>query len=348
MKEIGTEGQARLEASKVLVVGAGGLGCPALQYLAAAGVGQIGIVDYDEVELSNLQRQVLFGSASIGKHKALVAKEVLEDLNSDIIIKAYPFRLEPDNVLELFSEYDIVVDGTDNFETRYLISDAAVLTAKPVVYGAIYKFEGQVAVFNYKNGPTYRCLFPDPPAAGSVPNCSEIGVLGVLPGIIGCMQANEVIKIIIGLGEVLSGRLLCLDTRTLEQRILNISKSENVNAIQMAEENLHQRQQAPAPCIKEIEELSLDEAKALEGAYFIDVREAYEEPRIDIPNLLEIPLGELASGLGELDKDSPYVLVCQTGVRSKAAVEHMLSKGFKKCFNLKDGIKDQSEKMKTQ
>ena len=225
LSEIGQIGQDKLSNAKVLVVGAGGLGCPVLQYLAAAGIGTLGIIDFDVVEASNLQRQVLFGNSSLGQNKAEAAKIRLEDLNDTITINAYPFPLDHQNALDLFNQYDIIVDGSDNFETRYLVNDACILTNKPLVFGAIYKFEGQVSVFNYENGPSYRCLFPNPPKKDSVPNCSEIGVLGVLPGIIGSMQANEVLKIILGIGNVLSGKLLCFNALTNQTSILKVKKS---------------------------------------------------------------------------------------------------------------------------
>ena len=196
LKEVGHEGQLELSNAKVLIVGAGGLGCPILQYLTAAGVGTIGIIDFDVVEISNLQRQILFKTSDIGINKALAAKKQLQDLNPTITIEAYPERLTFKNALQLCPAYDVVVDGTDNFVTRYLINDAVVKTGKPLVYGAIFKFEGQLSVFNYQNGPSYRCLFPKPPKKGIIPNCNEVGVLGVLTGIIGTMKANEVKKII--------------------------------------------------------------------------------------------------------------------------------------------------------
>ena len=226
LSEIGQKGQDKLSKAKVLVVGAGGLGCPILQYLAAAGVGTIGIVDFDVVEVSNLQRQILFGSSSLGQNKAAAAKERLSDLNNSITINAYPEKLTFQNAIELFNQYDIIVDGTDNFETRYLINDACILTNKPLVFGAIYKFQGQVSVFNYNNGPTYRCAFPNKPKKDTVPNCSEVGVLGVLPGIIGTMQANEVLKIILGIGNVLSGKLLCYDALSAQSTILTVKRND--------------------------------------------------------------------------------------------------------------------------
>ena len=211
LSEIGITGQKKLKDSKVLVIGAGGLGCPVLQYITAAGVGSIGIIDFDVVDVSNLQRQILYSTNDIGANKAAAAKERLNALNPLINIIAYEYKLSNKNALELFSQYDIIVDGSDNFSTRYLVNDACVLTEKPLVYGAIHKFEGQVTVFNFEQGPSYRCLFPEAPSPDSAPNCSETGVLGVLPGIIGVYQANEVLKIILGIGESLSGKLLLID-----------------------------------------------------------------------------------------------------------------------------------------
>ena len=227
LSDVGQQGQDKLSDAKVLVVGAGGLGCPVLQYLTAAGIGTLGIIDFDIVEESNLQRQILFGTESLGTNKAIAAKKRLEDLNPTINIEAITERLTSKNALSLFKEYDLIVDGTDNFATRYLVNDTAILTNKPFVYGAIYKFEGQVSVFNYKDGPSYRCLFPIPPKEGSVANCSEVGVLGVLPGIIGTMMANEVIKIILEFDQVLSGKLLCYNSRTAESSTLKINKNQS-------------------------------------------------------------------------------------------------------------------------
>lgn len=224
LSEIGQQGQDKISNAKVLVVGAGGLGCPILQYLTAAGIGTIGIIDFDVVDISNLQRQVLFGSSSLGQNKAEAAKQRLKDLNNTISIISYPKKLTYKNAITLFNQYDIIVDGTDNFETRYLVNDACIITNKPLVFGAIYKFEGQISVFNYKNGPSYRCLFPNPPN-GTVPNCSEIGVLGVLPAIIGSMQANEILKIILGIGNVLSGKLLCYNALTLQISTLTLKET---------------------------------------------------------------------------------------------------------------------------
>lgn len=228
LDEIGVIGQERLKASKVLVIGAGGLGCPILQYLTAAGVGTIGIIDNDTVDQTNLQRQILYTHTDIGKYKTEVAAKRLAKLNPFVNFVVYVEKLTNQNALNLFSCYDIIVDGSDNFPTRYLANDAAILTNKPLVFGSIFKFEGQVTVFNYQNGPTYRCLYPNPPQANTVPNCSEIGVLGVLPGIIGSIQANEVLKIICEIGEVLSGKLFTFNVLTMEQYKLNFKKNNAI------------------------------------------------------------------------------------------------------------------------
>ena len=226
LSEVGLVGQLKIAESKVLVIGAGGLGSPLLLYLTAAGVGTIGIVDFDKVSESNLQRQVLFREQDLNINKAISAKKLLNARNSDIEIKSYPHIFDTSNALELVQDYDIVVDCTDNFRTRYLINDACVKLGKPFVFAAIYKFEGQLSVFNYKGGPTYRCLFPTPPKAGEVPNCEEVGVLGVLPGVLGMYQANEVLKIILSIGSILSGQLLSINLLTNDQRLLRFNKNE--------------------------------------------------------------------------------------------------------------------------
>ena len=334
LEEIGQEGQKKLSQAKVLVIGAGGLGCPVLQYLAAAGVGTIGIVDFDVVEIYNLQRQILFGTSSLGVNKALAAKTRLEDLNPTIIINAYPEKLAVSNALELFRSYDIIVDGTDNFATRYLINDASVITNKPVVYGAIYKFEGQVSVFNYQNGPSYRCLFPNPPEEGTIANCSEIGVLGVLPGIIGTMQANEVIKIILCFDNVLSGKLLCYNAKTTQLSTLKISKSksgfENITALQ---DTYSQRS-----CKTEVKEISIEDALIKDHIQFIDIREYGEQPQLELPNCIHIPLNELEKTLNKVNLKNTNVLFCQYGIRSKTAVEILQRHEITNCYSLKGGV----------
>ena len=220
------EGQLKLKESKVLVIGAGGLGCPILQYLTAAGIGTIAIVDNDIVDQTNLQRQILYAHCDIGKFKAQIAAKKLSGLNPFVKFKVHTERLSSENALNLFTPYDIIIDASDNFPTRYLANDAAILAEKPLVFGSIFKFEGQISVFNYKNGPTYRCLFPTPPKPDTTPNCSDIGVLGILPGIVGCLQANEVIKMICGIGETLSGKLLTYDALTMQQQVFSFQKKQ--------------------------------------------------------------------------------------------------------------------------
>ena len=282
LDKVGLEGQLKLKNAKVLVIGAGGLGSPVLLYLTAAGVGTIGIVDFDLIEESNLQRQVLFNAKDIGKSKAITAQEKLQLQNPLIKINAYDFALTNKNAIDLFEEYDIVIDGTDNFNTRYLVNDACVLTNTILVYGAIYKFEGQVAVFNYLNGPTYRCLFPEPPKKGSVPSCSEVGVLGVLPSLIGSMQANEAIKIIIGIGKTLSNNLLIYNSLTNSQTEVAIEKNFNLESIGIKTRADFEEYNYPEFC--SISEESETKNKRTiftdltQDAFILDVREEWEQP----------------------------------------------------------------------
>jgi adenylyltransferase/sulfurtransferase len=337
LSEVGQEGQNKLNNAKVLVVGAGGLGCPLLQYLAAAGVGTIGIIDYDIVDISNLQRQVLFGTSTLGINKAIAAKNRLEDLNPTVSIVAISEKLTSKIALELFKVYDIIVDGTDNFATRYLISDAAVLTNKPVVYGAIYKFEGQVSVFNYTNGPSYRCLFPSPPIEGSVANCSEVGVLGVLPGIIGTMMANEVIKIVLGFNGVLSGKLLYYNSRSAEISTLKIDRNQLEFDKVLAHPNLRNLDESMT-CEKQVEEININELVSFDNIQFIDVRELNEEPKIKLENYLQIPLSELKENTNKIDTTKTVVAFCHSGIRSKIAIEILKTAGFMNCYSLTGGI----------
>lgn len=338
LDEIGPAGQEKLTRAKALVVGAGGLGCPVLQYLVAAGVGTIGIVDFDVVEESNLQRQILFGTSSIGMNKAVAAKERLTDLNPTISIVAYPEKLTTKNALTLFERYDIIVDGTDNFATRYLINDASIITEKPVVYGAIYKFEGQVSVFNYQNGPSYRCLFAKPPKDGSVANCSEVGVLGVLPGIIGTMQANEVLKIILGFDGVLSGKLLCFNAKTSETITLKVEKNDSEVEKVLARKDNFQTFNYDAFCDLFELEISAEEIIHLENVQFFDVRELGEQPQLDFENCIQIPLSELEQNIGQIDSEKNNILFCQTGSRSKSAVNLLKKHKVQNCYSLKDGV----------
>lgn len=337
LKEIGLEGQTKLSNAKVLVIGAGGLGCPALQYLAAAGVGTLGIVDFDVVEASNLQRQVLFGTSSLGKNKALAAKERLTDLNPTISIQAYPEKLRKDNALRLFEEYDSIVDGSDNFETRYLANDASLLTGKPLVFGAIYKFEGQVSVFNHNYGPSYRCLFPNPPE-NTIPNCAETGVLGVLPGIIGSMQANEVLKLILGLGDVLSGKLWCFNALTTQ--VTTFAVKRNDTQIKSVLNNGLLDSYQIESCKIEAEVISLKDTFKLQNIQWIDVREKGETPSIDNPDILNIPLSTFENNLDKLNNNNSLVFFCQHGVRSNQAVRICKQNNIKNCFSLKEGATD--------
>jgi len=336
--EIGPNGQEKLNTAKVLVIGAGGLGCPVLQYLAAAGIGTLGIIDYDVVDISNLQRQVLFGSSSLGENKAIAAKQRLEDLNSSISIIAYAEQLTYKNALQLFESYDIIVDGSDNFETRYLVNDACIITNKPLVFGAIYKFEGQVSVFNYQNGPSYRCLFPNPPKKDSVPNCSEIGVLGVLPGIIGSMQANEVLKIILGIGNTLSGKLLSYNALTLENSIIKIKKDQSqIENVLLAKTDFSKRQLHEI-CDINVKDVSIVEALKNSNAQFIDVREAHEQPKVDGLEITYIPLSELEQHLHKIDREKDKYVFCQSGIRSKTAVSRLHELNIGNCYNINDSV----------
>jgi sulfur-carrier protein adenylyltransferase/sulfurtransferase len=345
LNEIGQRGQDKLFKAKVLVVGAGGLGCPVLQYITAAGIGTIGIIDFDLVEESNLQRQVLFGSSSLGKNKAIAAKQRLMDLNNTITINAYPEKLTHKNALELFNDYDIIVDGTDNFATRYLINDASIITNKPLVYGAIYKFEGQVAVFNYQIGASYRCLFSTPPKEGAIPNCSEIGVLGVLPGIIGSMQANEVLKIILGLGNILSGKLFCYNALTTQTTTLIVNKSEGeINKVLSRKESF-QKSVEELNCDFYVPEISIEEAFKKKNIQFIDVREHSELPKIEALNPTYIPLSELENSLDKIDLKKEKVIFCQVGIRSKTAVSILQKHNINKSYSVKEGASEILEYM---
>ncbi|MEP0266623.1 molybdopterin-synthase adenylyltransferase MoeB [Dokdonia sp.] len=337
LNEIGEIGQDKIHAAKVLMIGAGGLGCPILQYLVAAGVGTIGIVDFDTVDESNLQRQVLFNTASIGLNKAIIAKERLLQLNPTITIHSYPERLDSENVITIFEHYDIIVDGTDDFSTRYLISDAAIILDKPLVYGAIYKFEGQVTVFNYQKGPSYRCLFPDPPKKDTIPNCSEIGVLGVLPGIIGTMQANEVLKIILGIGSPLSGKLYCFNALTNQSRTIGITRNqEEIDKVQAQGYHFEVIDDSSF-CTPSIPEITIEDT-INEDIQYIDVREVSEQPRITLDGILEIPLKDLISQRDLISKNKKTIVFCQSGVRSARAVALLKEHNITNCFSLKGGV----------
>ena len=342
--EFGIEAQKKLKAAKVLVIGSGGLGSPLLLYLAAAGVGTLGIVDLDVVDDSNLQRQVLFGVQDIGTPKVEAAKIRLKQLNPHIKIKTYNTQFTSKNALEIIRDYDVVADGTDNFPTRYLVNDASVLAGIPNVYASIFQFEGQVSVFNYtdKNGtkgPNYRDLYPTPPEPGLIPNCAEGGVLGVLPGIIGSLQANEVIKVITGVGEPLSGRFFVFDALTFESRALKITKRANSTEIK---ELIDYEQfcgiSAIEKPVKEISTLELENwISNGEDFQIIDVRETSEYEQINIGAHL-IPLGEVIARNHEIEREKKVVIHCRSGARSAKAIRQLEEIGFDNLYNLKGGI----------
>lgn len=348
LPDVGMEGQLKLKQAKVLVVGAGGLGAPLLQYLCAAGVGQLGIVDDDVVEDSNLQRQVLFNVDDIGLSKAEIAKQRLLKLNPHVQIITYPVRLTSDNALDIINDYDIVADGTDNFPTRYLVNDACVLLNKVNSYASIFQFEGQVSVFNYgtdpnKTKPNYRDIFPEPPPPGMVPSCAEGGVLGVLPGIVGSMQANEVIKVITGIGEPLSGKLLILDALTMDTRIITFDIPEKRTSIErlidyedfcnIGDSNTDN---------DNMKEITVTELKALrdsgEDHQLIDVREQHEFDIAQIEGIL-IPMGQINDHIDDISKDKKVIIHCRSGARSGQVVQHLeKDHGFDNLYNLKGGI----------
>lgn len=346
LEKVGLEGQEKLKAAKVLVVGAGGLGCPVLQYLTAAGVGTIGIIDFDRVDATNLQRQILYTGADIGQNKAITAKNRLTQLNPHINFDVYPEKLTTKNALELFSKYDIIVDGTDNFSTRYLVNDACVITNKPLVYGAIYKFEGQVSVFNYKGGPTYRCLFPEPPKPENVPSCSTVGVLGVLPGFIGVQQATEVLKISLNIGEPLSGKLLTYDSLNNSFLTLNVNRSEKEIQLALSSSDYFESIDYDLFCginketkMSEITALELKEwISHSKDIQIVDVREGWEQPQIEELNAINIPLNTIPASFDKINRDKLTVVFCQHGIRSLNCIEYLEQQGFNNLINLKGGI----------
>ncbi|CAM1352710.1 molybdopterin-synthase adenylyltransferase MoeB [Tenacibaculum insulae] len=334
LDKIGEKGQLKLKQAKVLVIGAGGLGCPVLQYLTAAGVGNIGIIDDDVVDQSNLQRQILYTIDDIGFSKAETAAKRLSKLNPFVNFSVYKEKLTSENAILLFEKYDVIVDGSDNFSTRYLTNDAAIITGKPLVYGAIFKFEGQVSVFNYKESATYRCLYPTPPKPDESPNCSEIGVLGVLPGIIGGLQANETIKIICEIGEVLANRLLMYDTLSMRQMLLKFEKSTNTPITELEKDY-------DFFCgIKAVKnEITFDELqKNLPKYNLLDVRENWEREQHHI-NGQHIPLGELPHRFKEIATNKSVIVYCKSGMRSKRAIEFLEQQFSEISFiNLKNGV----------
>src|SRR5499427_6287465 len=359
MPEVGVDGQRKLKAARVLCIGAGGLGSPVAMYLAAAGVGTIGLVDFDVVDYSNLQRQILHSTPDVGKPKLQSAKEKLEALNPEIEIRTHEVALSSQNALQLFEPYDVIVDGTDNFPTRYLVNDACVILGKPNAYGSIFRFEGQASVFATRNGPCYRCLYPEPPPPGLVPSCAEGGVLGVLPGLIGVIQATETVKLIMGSGEPLIGRFLIYDALRMRFRELKLRKDPDcpvcgthptVKQLIDYEQfcGIHPAAPEPTNVNTATEITSLELKQRLDRGdklRIVDVREPNELQINRIPGSLHIPLGDIPKRYGELDPDAEYVMQCKSGVRSGKAADFLRSVGFKRVLNLKGGILDWIDKV---
>lgn len=350
MPEVGMEGQLKLKQAKVLLIGTGGLGAPLGLYLTAAGVGRIGLVDFDVVDFTNLQRQVTFGTSDVGRPKIEAARERLSNLNPEIEIVPRETKLTSENALEILREYDVIVDGSDNFPTRYLVNDACILLGKPNVYGSIFRFEGQATVFGFPGGPCYRCLYPEPPPPGLVPSCAEGGVLGVLPGIVGAIQAMETIKLILGHGDALVGRLLLFDALAMKFRELKLRKNPDcpvcgehptvTKLIDYDEFCGIRGQEAPAPQAQ-VPEIAPRELKSRldrgDNLFILDVREPHEYQICNLKGHL-IPLGELPRRVHELDSSREIVAHCRSGKRSADAIDFLRKAGFRKIWNLKGGI----------
>ncbi|HEV8185321.1 MAG TPA: molybdopterin-synthase adenylyltransferase MoeB [Chthoniobacterales bacterium] len=348
MPEVTIAGQRRLKAARILCIGAGGLGSPASLYLAAAGVGTLGLVDADRVELSNLQRQVLYGTADVGRGKLAAARDRLHAANPHVDLQLHEQRFVSSNAMEIISPYDVVIDGSDNFPTRYLSSDACVFARKPNIYGSVFRFDGQASVFApHLGGPCYRCLFPQPPPAGTVPNCAEAGVLGVLPGMVGMVQAIEAIKLILGLGDSLLGRLLHFDALKMKFREFHLRRdpacpvcgenptiSELQDYEQFCAGPAHARAPLAAMDVRELEHKRV----AGENLTLLDVREPFEDEIARIDGRMLIPLGELSDRLREIPRSAPVVVYCHTGVRSAHAAELLQQAGIEQVYNLTGGI----------
>ena len=362
MPEVGVEGQEKLKKGRVLCIGAGGLGSPAALYLAAAGVGTIGIVDFDVVDFSNLQRQVIHGTPDVGRSKLASAKDRLHALNPLIAIETYETALSSKNALELFKPYDIILDGTDNFPTRYLVNDACVLLGKPNTYGSIFRFEGQASVFATKGGPCYRCLYPEPPPPGLVPSCAEGGVLGVLPGVIGTIQATEAVKLIMGIGEPLIGRFLIYDALRMKFRELKLKKdpecpvcgtNPTVRELIDYEQFCGVAPSAPEVAVtgatdNETETTVIELKKKIDAKddfFLLDVREPNEYQIGKIPGSTLIPLGDVPQRVGEIPRDKEIIVHCKMGGRSAKAAAFLRQQGYTNVKNLKGGITDWSDKI---
>jgi adenylyltransferase/sulfurtransferase len=350
LPEVGMEGQKKLAAASVLLIGTGGLGSPLAMYLAAAGVGRIGLVDFDVVDLSNLQRQVIHSTKNVGRSKLKSAKDFLHGLNPRVHVDTYEKQFSSENAMQIAADYDLIIDGTDNFPTRYLVNDVAVLLNKPNVYGSIFRFEGQASVFWAEKGPCYRCLYPEPPPPGMVPSCAEGGVLGVLPGIIGTIQANEAIKLILGIGEPLLGRLLLFDALAMRFREMKLRKNPDCPICGL-HRTIHELIDYEAFCglpqkeeakmkekIPEITATQLAQELKQDEIFLLDVREPHEFKLCKIPGATLIPLGQLPERLAEIDGSKPVVAYCRTGVRSAKAISLLQSAGFVSAKNLRGGI----------
>jgi len=332
LPEIGNEGQDKLSKAKVLVIGAGGLGAAVLPYLAAAGVGEIGIVDDDVIEISNLHRQVIYKSSAVGKSKAEEAKLMIGEMNPLIKVNAIAERLSGKNAITLFEKYDIIVDATDNISIKYLINDACIITNKPMVYGSIFRFQGQVSIFNYQNGPTYRCLFPDENTQSL--NCEDAGVIGITVGIIGMLQANEVIKMIIGIGEILTGKILVYNILNNEQQKYDFEKNTTVI---INVEIFHKKYNTVENQVEEILAESILDKIDNDEVLFLDVRNEDELPKINFKNGIQIPLLNLENDIEKLNPDQTIYVFCQSGMRSKKAVEMLQKHQFKNIKSIVGG-----------
>ena len=322
LPEIGISGQQKLAQAKVLIIGLGGLGCPVLQNLAAAGVGKIGIVDGDIVEETNLHRQFLYTTNDCGKKKVTVAAQFVFNQNPEIEVVSNSDYFTKQNCYEIVADYHVIVDCSDNIATRYLINDVAIAKGIPMVYASIHKFEGQLSVFNYQNGPTYRCLFPESETLDAIPNCNDSGVLGVLPNLLGTMQANEVLKIILGIGNVISGKLILYNNLDNSFQTIEIQK----NRIELNKMNT------------EANSISIPDFFANQNCLLIDIREDYEEPKLDIDSIKNIPLSALDNFLIDTDKNQEIILFCQYGNRSKLAVDYLIKKGFLNVSHIPNGV----------
>ncbi len=361
LPEVGVEGQEKICNSKVLLIGTGGLGSPLALYLAAAGVGNLGMIDFDVVDFSNLQRQVAHGESTVGKLKVDSAKARISDLNSSINVTTYNMRLSSENAMKIFADYDIIVDGTDNFPTRYLANDACVLLKKPYIYGCILRFDGQASVFDSRVGPCYRCLFPEPPPPGLVPSCAEGGVIGILPGIIGLIQANEVIKLVLGIGDSLVGRLLLFDALTMKFKEMKLRKDpscpicgDNPTITELIDYEQFCGIVPPSELSANLDkEIGVKQVKEMLDAKhtfkLIDVREPseYQICKIDAATL--IPLGDIEakdlSKLNGLNPDDEIVLHCKAGMRSMKALKALEEMGFRNLKSMRGGINEWSEKV---